>query len=411
MKILLVTRGVPGCGKSTWIKDNGFEKYTLSPDTIRLMFSSPKMNVDGTMSIPSDNDKRVWDLFQTILEFRMASGDFTVVDATHTKLFYYKDYKKLCEKFGYELVVADFSEIDLETVLKRNIGREQYKQVPKDVIVKMYESMKQTKLDGYNVIPYEDVMEYLYSKDNPIDVNEYNKIVVFGDIHSCYEPLKEYFDKEPFSKDNLYIFCGDYFDRGIQAKEVLQFLLDMVEQPNVVLLKGNHEIWVDNYVKSGLDAYLSPAFVKSLEDMGELKENLTKISKKLVDKFYLTFDNKNIIVTHGGTPRIPLVDVKSIQNIKGVGSYNDCDLVDEYFNNSTIDVAYSIHGHRNINNVPIQNGRTFNLEGKVELGGYLRIVELTKDGFNPLYIKNDVYDKELEQKHFKLKGDYDVKRT
>lgn len=411
MKILLVTRGVPGCGKSTWIKDNGLEKYTLSPDTIRLMFSSPKMNVDGTMSIPSDNDKRVWDLFQTILEFRMASGDFTIVDATHTKLFYYKDYKQLCEKFGYELVVVDFSKIDLETVLKRNAGREQYKQVPKNVIVKMYETMKQTKLDGYNVIPYEDVMEYLYSKDKPIDVNYYKKIVVFGDIHSCYEPLKEYFDKEPFSKDNLYIFCGDYFDRGIQAKEVLQFLLDMVEQPNVVLLKGNHEIWVDNYVKSGLDAYLSPAFVKSLEDMGDLKENLTKISKKLVDKFYLTFDNKNVIVTHGGTPCIPLVDVKSIQNIKGVGNYGDGELVDEYFNNSTIDMAYSIHGHRNINDVPIKNGRTFNLEGKVELGGYLRIVELTKDGFNPLYIKNNVYDKELEQKHFKLKGDYDVKRT
>ena len=102
---------------------------------------------------------------------------------------------------------------------------------------------------------------------------------------------------------------------------------------------------------------------------------------------------------------------KTIQNIKGVGSYGDGELVDNYFNRNTIDIAYSIHGHRNVNNVPIQNGRTFNLEGKVELGGYLRIVELTKDGFNPLYIKNNVYDKELEQKHFKLKGDYDVKRT
>jgi hypothetical protein len=96
----------------------------------------------------------------------------------------WQDYKKLCEKFGYELVVADFSEIDLETVLKRNAGREQYKQVPKDVIVKMYESMKQTNLDGYKVIPYNDVMEYLYSTDNPIDVNDYKKVVVFGDIHS-----------------------------------------------------------------------------------------------------------------------------------------------------------------------------------------------------------------------------------
>ena len=35
MRILILTRGVPGCGKSTWIKQNGLEAYTS------LCFSIP----------------------------------------------------------------------------------------------------------------------------------------------------------------------------------------------------------------------------------------------------------------------------------------------------------------------------------------------------------------------------------
>ena len=34
MRILLVMRGIPGCGKSTWIKEHELEAYTLSPDNI-----------------------------------------------------------------------------------------------------------------------------------------------------------------------------------------------------------------------------------------------------------------------------------------------------------------------------------------------------------------------------------------
>lgn len=37
MRTLLLFRGAPGCGKSTYIKEHDLEKYTLSADTIRLM--------------------------------------------------------------------------------------------------------------------------------------------------------------------------------------------------------------------------------------------------------------------------------------------------------------------------------------------------------------------------------------
>lgn len=37
MRTLVLLRGLPGVGKSTWIKAQGLEPYTLSADQIRLL--------------------------------------------------------------------------------------------------------------------------------------------------------------------------------------------------------------------------------------------------------------------------------------------------------------------------------------------------------------------------------------
>ena len=40
MRTIYILRGAPGSGKSTWIKENNLEQYTLSADNIRLMYQS-----------------------------------------------------------------------------------------------------------------------------------------------------------------------------------------------------------------------------------------------------------------------------------------------------------------------------------------------------------------------------------
>lgn len=46
-------------------------------------------------------------------------------------------------------------------------------------------------------------------------------------------------------KDEYYIFLGDYIDRGLQNAEVIAFLLGVMELPNVCLIEGNHERWLN----------------------------------------------------------------------------------------------------------------------------------------------------------------------
>ena len=280
MKLLLVLRGIPGCGKSTWIKEHDLEEYTLSPDNIRLMFSAPELGLDGKYHISSKCDKYVWSFLNERLEARMKNGDTTVVDATHTKESYLKDYKKLCKQYNYRMIIVDFSSIDLDTVKSRNYRRESYKQVPEEVIDRMYQQISNPLQGNYEIYKYDEfpnLDNFVYK----INGNNYDKVVVFGDIHNCYGPLKEYFDKNPESDKNLYVFVGDYFDRGIQGKEVLQFCLDHCEKENFVFLTGNHEKWIGNWLKDGDNANITPDFRDSLSQFGELKFELSKFYRRL----------------------------------------------------------------------------------------------------------------------------------
>ena len=100
MKNLIVLRGCPGAGKSTWIKENGLEQYTLSPDNIRMLASAPILTETNTnATISQENETYVWSLLYELLEKRMQNGDFTIIDATHSRSTDFSRYNSLCESY------------------------------------------------------------------------------------------------------------------------------------------------------------------------------------------------------------------------------------------------------------------------------------------------------------------------
>lgn len=67
MRVLLLLRGSAGCGKSTWIEQNGLNNYTLSADDIRMLCSSPVLTVSGKEAInPQQRYRCVEHTFQTL---------------------------------------------------------------------------------------------------------------------------------------------------------------------------------------------------------------------------------------------------------------------------------------------------------------------------------------------------------
>ncbi len=67
------------------------------------------------------------------------------------------------------------------------------------------------------------------------------KLFVVSDIHGHYTALKEALDGAGFDRQNeehWIVCCGDYFDRGTENLEVLEFFEQLQRK---VLLRGNHE--------------------------------------------------------------------------------------------------------------------------------------------------------------------------
>ena len=405
MRSLVILRGSPGSGKSTWIKKMNLENYTLCADDIRLLVESPVIVPDKKYRVISQkNDGYVWQLLFELLEKRMSNGEFVIIDATHSKSSDFSRYNKLCERYRYRRYYVDFSDVSIEECKKRNLLREDYKRVPEKVIEKMYSRLEtQSKTSGWIEVDKNNFWNEIGTK--LFDFNQYERINVFGDIHGCYNPLKEYFENYPYNENEMYIFCGDYTDRGKQNKETLEFLMNLSKNQNVLFLEGNHEKWLNYYSLDEIENIKSKTFLhKTMIELLDLdKKDIRTFYRKVGQIAYFNYGNLNYLISHGGISYVPdeLQLIATNQFINGVGDYN-VDIDNVYAENMKDTNIIQIHGHRNTHEIDDCNNKSFNLEGKVEFGGYLKVLQLTKEKMPIMIkIKNDYFAPIEEVNEFK----------
>ena len=397
MRTLLLLRGIQASGKSTWIKENNLEPYTLSADNIRLNIANPVLLEDGSYEISQKYNKVTWELLYKYLEMRMQNGDFTIIDATHSDLKLLNKYKDLASTYKYTMYCLEF-DVPLEEALKRNKERDNYKYVPERVIERTYETIKNNEKLPSALKKIETINEII--NFYTADVNQYEKVVIIGDIHSCAEPLKEVL--KDFNEETLYIFVGDYFDRGIQPVETFNIILDLLEKPNVILIEGNHEeksmkkfIYdEEKYTKSFEETTLLPLLKEY--DVDYVRASLKKIYKKLRQCFAFEFRGKKFLCTHGGLPLVPkLTLVSAKEMIHGVGKYETeiGEIYSENYKKGLCQGFIQVHGHRGVNDGQF----SYCLEDRVEFGGELKVLTIDNEGkIKKTGIKNSVYNKGLK---------------
>ena len=397
MRTLLLLRGIQASGKSTWIKENNLEPYTLSADNIRLNIANPVLLEDGSYEISQKYNKVTWELLYKYLEMRMQNGDFTIIDATHSDLKLLNKYKDLANTYKYTMYCLEF-DVPLEEALKRNKERDSYKYVPERVIERTYETIKNNEKLPSALKKIESINEII--NFYTADVNQYENVVIIGDIHSCAEPLKEVL--KDFNEETLYIFVGDYFDRGIQPVETFNIMLDLLEKPNVILIEGNHEeksmkkfIYdEEKYTKSFEETTLLPLLKEY--DVDYVRTSLKKIYKKLRQCFAFEFRGKKFLCTHGGLPLVPkLTLVSAKEMIHGVGKYETeiGEIYSENYKKGLCQGFIQVHGHRGVNDGQF----SYCLEDRVEFGGELKVLTIDNEGkIKKTGIKNNVYNKGLK---------------
>ena len=411
MRDLIIMRGCPGSGKSTAIKEAGLENYVLSPDTLRLMLRAPEVTENFTYSISQQDNALVFELLDKMLVNRMKNGSPTIIDATHcsSSKFHTKQinrYRELAKQYKYRLFYWEPERESVQTYIDRNKYRDELNQVPENVIRKMYTAWEHNGLPKdfvkLNTLSFRDDFASIYKDMSDM----YEQVIIVGDIHGCNTVLQKLInqDDELNIKDakNLYIFVGDYFDRGIENLEVLDTLFDITEQKNVVLLEGNHEAhWVDwahdrdaERTDNGMIRFKETTLKQwqsKYNNDKDLKKNLRVLYRKMLPAYFFKFLGKTYIVTHAGLACLPKHHMATWQYINGHGGY-DFDVTSAYESRAFPSRSYPIQvfGHRSVK----ESEHSKPLEGQVEFGGFLKYLVLNDEDNDIYQIKNDVYDKE-----------------
>lgn len=72
-----------------------------------------------------------------------------------------------------------------------------------------------------------------------------------GDIHGGLKALIQVLNKIKVKDEDKLIFVGDYVDGWSESAQVIQFLLELSGKINTVFIKGNHDVWCEEWLRSG----------------------------------------------------------------------------------------------------------------------------------------------------------------
>lgn len=130
MKQVILTKGLPGSGKTTWAKqfmaENPGEYKRVNKDELRAMIDAGKWS--------RDSEKFILMIRDTIIQFAMMSGLSVIVDDTNLSpkheaqiremvRIHNQDLMVLGKKTTYEFEIKDFTDVLVEECIRRDLLR------------------------------------------------------------------------------------------------------------------------------------------------------------------------------------------------------------------------------------------------------------------------------------------------
>lgn len=148
LPILLMTIGIPGSGKSTWIdKQKGFK--VISPDRIRK-------KVTGDISDVSQ-DSTVWKITTKKISDHLKKGQNAILDATNVDTIRRADFLRGLPKHKLQAKIFKLSAAEAKKRIKKDIdsGKDR-SNVPPDIIDTMAKKFKEglgdLKKQGFEIV-------------------------------------------------------------------------------------------------------------------------------------------------------------------------------------------------------------------------------------------------------------------
>jgi len=125
-----------------------------------------------------------------------------------------------------------------------------------------------------------------------------------GDIHGGLKALIQVLNKLELKDGDKIIFMGDYVDGWSESAQVIQFLMDLSQKFDCIFIKGNHDVWCENWLRKSSD--VNPSwYIHGGKETIESYEGFSEDEKKLHLNFFQNLplyhlDDDNRLFLHAG---------------------------------------------------------------------------------------------------------------
>ena len=155
MRQAIIMRGIPGSGKSTYVRETLWKEFEVPmPREVPVVCSADDFHmVDGEYKFdPKNIQKAHRACLKKFIDACRKGSPLVIVDNTNTQQWEYVQYVNIAQSFGYDVKIVEFR-ITATQSYERNVHN-----VPLDVIEKMYERFQ-------SVLPWHESLLTIVKND------------------------------------------------------------------------------------------------------------------------------------------------------------------------------------------------------------------------------------------------------
>lgn len=380
-------RGIAGSGKTHLIRQAGLEQYALSFSQINTMYHSPTLDINGKVKLPYLR-KNVYQVMLSMAQERFRQGQLVILDDRNIKWSELREIVTCAQRNRYKVYCLTMP-TEFDQCVEWNNSRPESMRDSLTHMQKQWDEMA-TEFNIAKLAPQElATCGHLRTREL---TGYFKRVMVIGDVHGAYDALMKL--NSFADMETMYIFLGDLLDKGIQNKEVFEFVEQHINQPNFVFLEGNHDTHFANFAK--YQPVTNPSFfTQTLPDVfgdnwakniNVSRSRLDAVAMKLKEYFSFTFNGQHYFCSHGGVAKFKAEHIYSAQElIYGTGGYMD-DIGRIYTDNESSVIQF--HGHRQASTTH----QSYCLTGTAEFGGDLMCAVIDDNGVHVRSVKNERYD-------------------
>jgi serine/threonine protein phosphatase 1 len=135
-----------------------------------------------------------------------------------------------------------------------------------------------------------------------------------SDIHGCIRTFKKALREINFSKDDTLILLGDYIDRGLDSKGLVDYIIELQKDHNVIAIKGNHEeflllsqdnygvyrSWMSNGGMQTLNSYGYPLHSYCVDSLRPWQSYIPKDHLDWFQSLSIVYETEDYVFVHAG---------------------------------------------------------------------------------------------------------------